>query len=201
MLRGTVRAVRDTTRSVRPLPSQSEGGPGGKFYPWTVPLKPHGELGCGSPSSWACTPIHSLAPASQSPFKAEQGPPSGCFPLQSGPSLPKARAGRGASSTAGSHASLCQFILKHDKYQHLREVERFPNSLNPHAPDTLPLLKSLLSQVIDKHRHASWIHIGADERQVRDVRLRSWEELVASSRPSPEDLTRFAPAVESPIRV
>ncbi|XP_075756011.1 hexosaminidase D-like isoform X2 [Pelodiscus sinensis] len=56
-----------------------------------------------------------------------------------------------------------EFILKHDKYQHLREVERFPNSLNPHAPDTLPLLKSLLSQVIDKHRHASWIHIGADE--------------------------------------
>ncbi|NXE70741.1 HEXDC Hexosaminidase, partial [Calcarius ornatus] len=56
-----------------------------------------------------------------------------------------------------------QFILKHEKYQHLREVERFPNSFNPHVPDTLALLKSLLSQVIEKHRRSTWIHIGADE--------------------------------------
>lgn len=56
-----------------------------------------------------------------------------------------------------------QFILKHEKYQHLREVERFPNSFNPHVPDTLALLKSLLSQVMEKHRRSSWIHIGADE--------------------------------------
>ncbi|NXX81123.1 HEXDC Hexosaminidase, partial [Urocolius indicus] len=56
-----------------------------------------------------------------------------------------------------------EFILKHEKYQHLREVERFPNSFNPHAPDTLALLKSILSQVIEKHRRSTWIHIGADE--------------------------------------
>ncbi|NXT89861.1 HEXDC Hexosaminidase, partial [Anhinga rufa] len=56
-----------------------------------------------------------------------------------------------------------EFILKHEKYQHLREVERFPNSFNPHAPDTLALLKSILSQVIEKHRRSAWIHIGADE--------------------------------------
>lgn len=56
-----------------------------------------------------------------------------------------------------------QFILKHTKYQHLREVERFPNSFNPHVPDTLALLKVMLSQVMEKHRHSSWIHIGADE--------------------------------------
>ncbi|KAI1233617.1 Hexosaminidase D, partial [Lamprotornis superbus] len=56
-----------------------------------------------------------------------------------------------------------EFILKHDKYQHLREVERFPNSFNPHVPDTLALLKNILSQVIEKHRRSTWIHIGADE--------------------------------------
>ncbi|XP_019368294.1 PREDICTED: hexosaminidase D-like isoform X2 [Gavialis gangeticus] len=56
-----------------------------------------------------------------------------------------------------------EFILKHDQYRHLREVERFPNSFNPHVPDTLVLLKSILAQVMDKHRRASWIHIGADE--------------------------------------
>ncbi|NXU29565.1 HEXDC Hexosaminidase, partial [Thalassarche chlororhynchos] len=56
-----------------------------------------------------------------------------------------------------------EFILKHEKYQHLREVERFPNSFNPHVPDTLALVKSVLSQVIEKHRRSTWIHIGADE--------------------------------------
>ncbi|OXB68824.1 hypothetical protein ASZ78_002239 [Callipepla squamata] len=56
-----------------------------------------------------------------------------------------------------------EFILKHAKYQHLREVERFPNSFNPHVPDTLALLKVILSQVMEKHRRSSWIHIGADE--------------------------------------
>lgn len=56
-----------------------------------------------------------------------------------------------------------QFILKHEKYQHLREVERFPNSFNPHIPETLALLKNILSQVIEKHRRSTWIHIGADE--------------------------------------
>lgn len=60
-------------------------------------------------------------------------------------------------------APLMQFILKHEKYQHLREIERFPNSFNPHVPDTLALLKSILSQVIEKHRRSTWIHIGADE--------------------------------------
>ncbi|NXI35908.1 HEXDC Hexosaminidase, partial [Galbula dea] len=56
-----------------------------------------------------------------------------------------------------------EFILKHEKYQHLREIERFPNSFNPHLPDTLALLKSILTQVIEKHRRSTWIHIGADE--------------------------------------
>ncbi|KAM6424536.1 hexosaminidase D-like isoform 1-T3 [Liasis olivaceus] len=56
-----------------------------------------------------------------------------------------------------------EFILKHDKYRHLREVERFPNSFNPHHPETLALLKALLTQVLSKHPHSSWVHIGADE--------------------------------------
>ncbi|XP_061456118.1 hexosaminidase D-like isoform X2 [Rhineura floridana] len=56
-----------------------------------------------------------------------------------------------------------EFILKHDKYRHLREVERFPNSFNPHVPETLALLKSVLIQVLNKHRRANWVHIGADE--------------------------------------
>uniref|UniRef100_A0A8D0L7Q5 beta-N-acetylhexosaminidase n=1 Tax=Sphenodon punctatus TaxID=8508 RepID=A0A8D0L7Q5_SPHPU len=56
-----------------------------------------------------------------------------------------------------------EFILKHEKYRPLREVEHFPNSLNPHIPDTLSLLQAVLTQVMDLHRRASWLHIGADE--------------------------------------
>ncbi|XP_054848597.1 hexosaminidase D-like [Eublepharis macularius] len=56
-----------------------------------------------------------------------------------------------------------EFILKHDRYRHLREVERFPNSFNPHVPETFTLLKALLTQVLSKHRRSSWVHIGADE--------------------------------------
>ncbi|NXS54176.1 HEXDC Hexosaminidase, partial [Brachypteracias leptosomus] len=72
-------------------------------------------------------------------------------------------ASRGGAPGAPLTAPPTQFILKHEKYQHLREVERFPNSFNPHAPDTLALLKSILSQVMEKHKRSTWIHIGADE--------------------------------------
>ncbi|XP_067859085.1 hexosaminidase D-like [Heptranchias perlo] len=56
-----------------------------------------------------------------------------------------------------------EFVLKHDKYRHLREVERYPNSLNPHLPDSLNLVKEMVSQVLDKHSKSAWLHIGADE--------------------------------------
>ncbi|XP_078414632.1 hexosaminidase D-like [Cetorhinus maximus] len=56
-----------------------------------------------------------------------------------------------------------EFVLKHGKYRNLREVERFPNSLNPHLPGSLNLVKEMLSQVLDKHSKSGWIHIGADE--------------------------------------
>ncbi|XP_067912075.1 hexosaminidase D-like isoform X2 [Heterodontus francisci] len=56
-----------------------------------------------------------------------------------------------------------EFALKHDKYRHLREVERYPNSLNPHLPGSLNLVKEMLSQVLDKHSKSACLHIGADE--------------------------------------
>ncbi|XP_069840123.1 hexosaminidase D-like isoform X2 [Dendropsophus ebraccatus] len=56
-----------------------------------------------------------------------------------------------------------EYILKHDKYRGLREVERYPNSLNPHNAETLPLVKMILTQVLEKHPMSSWVHIGSDE--------------------------------------
>ncbi|GCB72343.1 hypothetical protein scyTo_0001944 [Scyliorhinus torazame] len=56
-----------------------------------------------------------------------------------------------------------EFVLKHNKHRNLREVLKFPNSLNPHLPGSLKLVKEMLSQVLDKHSKSGWIHIGADE--------------------------------------
>uniref|UniRef100_A0A3B1K4V7 beta-N-acetylhexosaminidase n=1 Tax=Astyanax mexicanus TaxID=7994 RepID=A0A3B1K4V7_ASTMX len=56
-----------------------------------------------------------------------------------------------------------EFVLKHEKYDHLREVDTFPTSLNPVAPGALELIKSMLMQVLKKHPKARWFHIGADE--------------------------------------
>ncbi|XP_056392857.1 hexosaminidase D-like isoform X2 [Hyla sarda] len=56
-----------------------------------------------------------------------------------------------------------EYVLKHDKHRGLREVERYPNSLNPHNAETLPLVKMILTQVLEKHPMSSWVHIGSDE--------------------------------------
>ncbi|CAM4402976.1 unnamed protein product [Leuciscus chuanchicus] len=56
-----------------------------------------------------------------------------------------------------------EFVLKHKKYFKLREVETFPNSLNPLAPESMELVQDMLTQVMKKHREARWFHIGADE--------------------------------------
>ncbi|CAJ0915358.1 unnamed protein product [Ranitomeya imitator] len=55
------------------------------------------------------------------------------------------------------------YVLKHEKYRNLREVERYPNSLNPHNAETLPLIKAILTQILEKHPKSSWVHIGSDE--------------------------------------
>ncbi|KAJ8251212.1 hypothetical protein GJAV_G00218540 [Gymnothorax javanicus] len=56
-----------------------------------------------------------------------------------------------------------EFVLKHEKFTALREVGDFPNSLNPHAPGSQPLIQAMATQVLDLHPDVSWFHIGADE--------------------------------------
>ncbi|XP_077130630.1 hexosaminidase D-like isoform X2 [Ranitomeya variabilis] len=56
-----------------------------------------------------------------------------------------------------------EYVLKHEKYRNLREVERYPNSLNPHNAETLLLIKAILTQILEKHPKSSWVHIGSDE--------------------------------------
>ncbi|KAJ8251214.1 hypothetical protein GJAV_G00218560 [Gymnothorax javanicus] len=56
-----------------------------------------------------------------------------------------------------------EFVLKHEKFTALREAGDFPNSLNPHAPGSQPLIQAMATQVLDLHPDVSWFHIGADE--------------------------------------
>ncbi|XP_061080210.1 beta-N-acetylhexosaminidase isoform X1 [Conger conger] len=56
-----------------------------------------------------------------------------------------------------------EFVLKHEKYTELREVEAYPNSLNPHALGAQALIQAMVIQVMDQHPDSPWLHIGADE--------------------------------------
>lgn len=56
-----------------------------------------------------------------------------------------------------------KFVLKHERYHHLREVREFPNSLNPRDPDSVALVQKMVGQVLDAHPEAQWFHMGADE--------------------------------------
>lgn len=59
--------------------------------------------------------------------------------------------------------SFLQFVLKHDKFRGLREVENFPGSICPSNLESLPLVQNMLEQVIKMHPNITKLHIGADE--------------------------------------
>lgn len=58
---------------------------------------------------------------------------------------------------------LLQFVLKHDKWRALREVEAYPSSMCPSHPEALTLVTSLIKQVVEFHPDIQYLHIGADE--------------------------------------
>ncbi|XP_045425749.1 hexosaminidase D isoform X3 [Lemur catta] len=56
-----------------------------------------------------------------------------------------------------------EFVLKHGAFAHLREVAAFPNTLNPHEPESLALVGAMIDQVLQQHPGARRLHIGCDE--------------------------------------
>lgn len=56
-----------------------------------------------------------------------------------------------------------EFVLKHQALAHLREVAPFPNTLNPHEPESLALVGAMVQQVLRLHPSARWFHLGCDE--------------------------------------
>jgi hypothetical protein len=58
---------------------------------------------------------------------------------------------------------LLQFVLKHDKWRALREVEAYPSSMCPSHPEAVSVVTSLIKQVVEFHPDIQYLHIGADE--------------------------------------
>lgn len=56
-----------------------------------------------------------------------------------------------------------EFVLKHDRFRWLRELERYPNAICPSVAESLQLVKQLVSQVLQLHGPQSAVHIGGDE--------------------------------------
>ncbi|MEE6506822.1 hypothetical protein FKM82_007866 [Ascaphus truei] len=56
-----------------------------------------------------------------------------------------------------------EFVLKHKEFSHLREVQRYPNSLNPHKEESHRLVQAMIRQVMELHPAVRWLHIGSDE--------------------------------------
>ncbi|XP_075759657.1 hexosaminidase D isoform X2 [Pelodiscus sinensis] len=56
-----------------------------------------------------------------------------------------------------------EFVLKHQEFSHLREVEMFPNALNPHKEESLRLVSAMIDQVVTLHDGVRWFHLGSDE--------------------------------------
>ncbi|XP_053308862.1 hexosaminidase D [Spea bombifrons] len=56
-----------------------------------------------------------------------------------------------------------EFVLKHSKFSHLREVQIYPNSLNPHKAESRHLIQAMIRQVMELHPDVQWLHIGSDE--------------------------------------
>lgn len=56
-----------------------------------------------------------------------------------------------------------EYVLKHQKYQYLKEFLPSPAVLCPSKPESLRLVCDMVQQVLDAQPEAKYIHIGADE--------------------------------------
>lgn len=56
-----------------------------------------------------------------------------------------------------------EFVLKHDKFHHLREVEHCPMTVCPSHEGSLAIIQEMIDQVLKLHPDITAFHIGADE--------------------------------------
>jgi hexosaminidase len=56
-----------------------------------------------------------------------------------------------------------EFVLKHSKFEDLRETVNNPISVCPLHKAALNLVKSLVEQIVEAHEDLKYLHIGGDE--------------------------------------
>ena len=56
-----------------------------------------------------------------------------------------------------------EFVLKHKLFAHLRELKENPMALCPSNEESLPLVQSLIEQIVTEHDDLKYLHIGGDE--------------------------------------
>lgn len=56
-----------------------------------------------------------------------------------------------------------EFVLKHDQWRGLREVDSYPSSMCPSNSETMILVRSMVKQIIAFHINIQYFHIGGDE--------------------------------------
>lgn len=56
-----------------------------------------------------------------------------------------------------------EYVLKHEQWRGLREVEAYPSSMCPSNSETMSLVRSMVKQIIAFHSNLEYIHIGSDE--------------------------------------
>lgn len=56
-----------------------------------------------------------------------------------------------------------EFVLKHEQWKSLREVEMYPSSMCPSNSETMALVRSMIKQIVAFHTNIQYLHIGADE--------------------------------------
>merc|ERR1719410_3344083 len=56
-----------------------------------------------------------------------------------------------------------EFLLKHEEFAFLRDVEEMPESICPCHEDTMGVIRDIVDQVMAVHPEANYLHIGCDE--------------------------------------
>ncbi|WP_214626699.1 glycoside hydrolase family 20 zincin-like fold domain-containing protein [Paenibacillus agaridevorans] len=56
-----------------------------------------------------------------------------------------------------------EYVLRHDRYKHLRETEQSIGELCPSREEAYELVTGLLGEMMDRHPDSRYIHLGCDE--------------------------------------
>lgn len=56
-----------------------------------------------------------------------------------------------------------EYVLRHDRYKHLRETEASIGELCPSQEQSFELVTGLLSEIMDSHPDSRYVHLGCDE--------------------------------------